>query len=1195
MRFFKWSIIGVGAVIAVFLFFLIGARLYLNTNQARQQIQTKVNQAIPGTIIWSGSRLSLWRGEIELHNVLLSAPTNDKLVELKRLFLRISWNRLLKGELCVNNLFFETPRIYLKTDRLGNLNLVQALPPPESTESKPMDSGLGFNVVIREFKVLNGFFQYQTAEDITENQKNRMVLQNVNLTIKDANLFNQTARLTCDISGGNIAGTRIDRIHLSCHLKDGYLTLNDLSLYAFAGRFDLKGQVNFKKAFANGFTSSHPDLNAISYELSLRQEDTLLDRVSSKRSSLKGSINALITLKGTGIDPKTLTAKTSLELFARKLSALEAFPPLDAHVKAQANIEKGRVTVHQLDARAGNTHLKVTGDYDIPSLKVAADFNLESPDLAEVLSPLGMSALGKMNIQGNLSGTVAAPIVVAQLQGKHLEIEQVKIGDANAKIQFSEGMLSLDHGKIRNHNSLLDISGTARIRDPITHHILKNPGLDIALKGDALFIEDFVQGIKGKFILNGHIFGDTAHLRGNLNLKGEHIDCYTQKVQSIHLISNLDGDRLNLDPFEIVIATGEKILGHGWISLNKNYHLRLSSEGISLKNVAWLQWGDADTGKISFTFQGQGDFETPQITGEVLLKELRFNNQLLEDERFKIEVADRTADISGGQNFALEATYHLQTHAFSASAGFDNTNLTPYLKIFGQSKLNGFMTGKIQINGNTKTPDQVKGWADISRIEIFSNQTELIRSRDFKAFLKQGKISIPGVRLNLLKQGVMEIKGNGTLNGDLDIKAHGTVPLEIISLFTDVFPNAAGEVRLSLGVNGNLSQPDLRADAEIINCGMTVPGLLQRMHDLNGSIHITPKAIVLDNIRGMLDTGGFELFGAIGLKGYHPSRVVLKFRVDNLPVMIPDTLETRLSAELDIKGTPEKSLASGYIQMIDGKYYKDIRLNLTESLGKKSREEALVAPEIPWPFLKNMALDITTRYKEPFVIDNNMALLALKPDLRIYGSVNHPLISGRAQVESGTVYFQKKEYTVKKGVFDFINPYKIEPTIDVQSEIIVREWTVFLNISGTPDNLKFDFSSNPSEREEDILSLLITGKTTRELIAGEGGLSRSSGQILADVLAETVQKQIKDTIGLDVVELEYKEGGEAEASDEVKVTVGKELSQRVTIKYGMQTKNARVIQQVITEYRFLENLLINAFQDTEGHYGGGLQFRLEFR
>ncbi len=1195
MRFFKWSIIGVGAVIAVFLFFLIGARLYLDTDRARQQIQTKINQAIPGTIIWSGSRLSLWGGEIELHNVLLRAPTNDKLFELKRLFLCISYNRLLKGELCVNNLLFETPRIYLKTDRLGNLNLVQALSSPENTDSKPMDSDLPFNVVIRELNVLNGFFQYQTAEDIAENQKNRMVLQNVNLTIKDANLLKQKARLTCDISGGNIAGSKIDRMHLSCRLTDRCLTINDLNLYTFAGRFDLKGQVDFKKAFANGFISSHPDLNAISYKLSLHQKDTLLETVPFKESGLKGSITSLIELKGTGINPKTLRAETSLELFVSKLSAGEAFPPLDAHVKARANMEKGRVTVNQLDARAGKTHLKVTGDCDISSLKVKADFKFNAPDLTEVLSLLGINALGKMNIHGNVGGTIAAPILNTQLQGENLAFEQVKIGDADAKIQFSEGILSLDHGKIRNHNSLLDISGTVRIRDPITRDILENPGLDIVLKGATLFIEDFVEGVSGKFVLNGHVFGDTAHPLGRLNLKGEHIDVYTRKVQGVQLTSDLDGDRFNLDPFELVIAPGEKILLHGWISLNKDYNLRLSSVGISLKNLTPFQLGDGDTGKISFTFQGQGDFENPQIKGEVLLNELRFNNQPLQDERFKIEVADRTAYISGGQNFALDATYHLQTQAFSASAGFDNTNLTPYLIIFGQNKLNGSITGKIKATGNARTPDQIKGSADISRIEIFSNQTELIRSRDFKAFLKDGEISIPGVRLDLFERGILNIKGNAKLNGDLDIIAHGNIPLEVIAHLSDVFPNAAGDVLLSLYMNGNLSQPYARGDIEIKNCGMTVPVLLQSMHDLNGRIQVTPEAVVIDNIRGMLDTGSFELFGAIDLKAYRPSRVALKLKAHDLPLMIPDTLETRLNAELDIKGTPEKSLVSGDIQMIEGKYYKDIRLNLTESLGKKSREEALVAPEIPWPFLKNMALDITTRYREPFVMDNNMALLAIKPDLRIYGSVNHPLISGRAQVESGTVYFQKKEYTVKRGVFDFINPYKIEPTIDVLGEIIVREWTVFLNISGTPDNLKFNFSSDPSEREEDIISLLLTGKTTRELIAGEGGLSRSSGQILADVLAETVQKQIKDAIGLDVVELEYKEGGEAEASDEVKVTVGKELSQRVTIKYGMQTKNARVIQQVITEYRFLENLLINAFQDTEGHYGGGLQFRLEFR
>jgi translocation and assembly module TamB len=145
------------------------------------------------------------------------------------------------------------------------------------------------------------------------------------------------------------------------------------------------------------------------------------------------------------------------------------------------------------------------------------------------------------------------------------------------------------------------------------------------------------------------------------------------------------------------------------------------------------------------------------------------------------------------------------------------------------------------------------------------------------------------------------------------------------------------------------------------------------------------------------------------------------------------------------------------------------------------------------------------------------------------------------------------------------------------------------------ENLKFNLSSDPSESEQDILSLLITGKTTRELAAGQGGSSLSPKQMLADVLAQNAQKEIKNATGLDVVALEYNDAKNAEESDEVKVTVGKELSKRVTVKYGVQTKSAKVIQKVITEYKFLETLLMNAFEDNDGNYGAEIQFRLEFR
>jgi len=182
--------------------------------------------------------------------------------------------------------------------------------------------------------------------------------------------------------------------------------------------------VDFRKAFADGFISSHPDLNAISYKL-LRQKDTVLETLPFIVSGVKGTMTCLMELKGTGVNPKTLMAESTLKLSASNLSAGEAFSPLDAYVNAQANMEKGRLTVHQLDARTGKTHFKVAANYDIASHKIAADFKFNTPDLTDVLSVFGIKASGKIDIQGDLGGTITAPVAHAQLQGENLEFEQV--------------------------------------------------------------------------------------------------------------------------------------------------------------------------------------------------------------------------------------------------------------------------------------------------------------------------------------------------------------------------------------------------------------------------------------------------------------------------------------------------------------------------------------------------------------------------------------------------------------------------------------------------------------------------------------------------------------------------------------------------------------------------------------------------
>ena len=224
MKYFKWVLIGIGSVIAVVLLAVLGIQFYLNTEQVRQRIQVKVNQAIPGTLTWSQNRFSVLDGKVELNHVLLMGPENDKLIELERFSIHISWTGLLKGELTVHDLFLENPNVSLVKDRSGNLNLIQALyTPGDNTSESGKNGGLPFNIILRQLRVMNGFVQYSTAEETAENQTDLVLFQNVNLTITDGNLLKQSGRLVCQIAGGKIQSkgvrTTIDQLSLKADVQ----------------------------------------------------------------------------------------------------------------------------------------------------------------------------------------------------------------------------------------------------------------------------------------------------------------------------------------------------------------------------------------------------------------------------------------------------------------------------------------------------------------------------------------------------------------------------------------------------------------------------------------------------------------------------------------------------------------------------------------------------------------------------------------------------------------------------------------------------------------------------------------------------------------------------------------------------------------------------------------------------------------
>jgi autotransporter translocation and assembly factor TamB len=137
-------------------------------------------------------------------------------------------------------------------------------------------------------------------------------------------------------------------------------------------------------------------------------------------------------------------------------------------------------------------------------------------------------------------------------------------------------------------------------------------------------------------------------------------------------------------------------------------------------------------------------------------------------------------------------------------------------------------------------------------------------------------------------------------------------------------------------------------------------------------------------------------------------------------------------------------------------------------------------------------------------------------------------------------------------------------------------------------------TSDPSETESDILSLILLGRTGEELRNGEGGTKSSNAKIMAEMIASTFGEDIKKHTGIDILEVE-ETGDDDDEENGVKVTVGKHLSERMTVKYAVESKDGEIVQRAISEYKLLENILVSGFQGNDGVYGSELTFRIEFR
>ncbi len=1264
-----------GIVCGIFLIFVWGASLFLESRFSQDFFLDLINDSIPGHITFEKMELAVFAGQVDMEGLLIRGPNREKLARVEKVSLNLSWIRLLSGEIRLSSIFLDSPAFDLSLSEEGSFNLLSAFVFSGPSRVNKKDSHeIPLNILANEFVLNKGTIRFKMPGSGLD-----LLAEGMDILISDANLFNESARLSLNVKTGNMTyqgreevvvepfriqadlkGGGLDNIFIQTNtrgvdmeiqgriknvfttpfldltlgagvaleqaaraggmekmfprgkiqadlsvkgsldfpevkaallsesiefnkvsirnfalyweMKEGVVTMLPSGLSSNFGNLSMDGEMNLNKAFPKGFQAGF-DLNELFYGVNAALDGLPLSALDGMSPSQKGLLTGRIKFAGKGIVPEQLGADITASITATNLW-VEGMPePMeDINILVDMNLDRTVAGIKSIRLDTPGIVMTGQGRVDIPARHLSCHLDLGADDLGLLdrltrvrgggrgrvsmdidgpfLSPtVSLSATGsnlkineffaeKLNLL--VGGRLGDPIAKGEIAGQSLFFNQTRLGDARAIMGFANGILELESFQLAQGKSLISGEGRLGILDE-NFALISDPDIQLALTRGSVFLEDFFENMTGCIFLGGKVQGHPSDLEGILTADGNFLGIGD---------GNEDGD-------------GEQVNG----------------------------------GVLSLNLAAGGSVNDLVVNGRLGIQKLVILGEDQNPVDLVIEFKNRRLGIKGDMEPAIEGRYDLDTGLFMAVLDMDDLNLFPYFSLMGQSQFTGAITGRVRVEGRAGQPEQIRGSGDFPKIMIDFADKPFIRIEDAGLAFEEGQLQLLPTQVSLLEKSRITVKGQGDMGGDhggkLDFEARGEIPLGLVNSLVKEVESATGVVRVHAFLKGSLADPRFFWDFGFDGLGLSVDGLEQDFKNMEGRVRVTPDKIEILGVKGYLDQGRFDLGGSVTLEEGTAKTVDLKMNAHQLNFDIPDLMEVSLNCSLNLAGRRPALDLTGEITLLGGRYHKDVELNLLTAATQRTRE---IKPleEKKWEFLQTIGLNVHISRRDPLLVDNNLAYLEVSPDVTIKGTGATPILVGRAQVDSGRIHFQQAEFEVKKGVIDFINPYKIEPSIEIEGETEIRDWTITLAVSGTPDNLEFKFSSNPPEQHADILSLIAFGKTTRELRTADNGGGFAPEQLLARMAADSLQKSLKDATGLEHIEINTTDTQNF-GSDGVNLSVGTDLSRQISIKYGVDVRNGETVQRVTTYYHLLEHLLMSGYQDTGGKFGGELKYRLEFR
>jgi hypothetical protein len=780
---------------------------------------------------------------------------------------------------------------------------------------------------------------------------------------------------------------------------------------------------------------------------------------------------------------------------------------------------------------------------------------------------------GKGTFDGRWRGTLEWPVIEGRFTGTDIAYGGVEWGRAQWK-----GVLDTEAQTLESHSLVVTKDGGRIMWDGRTGTgwFGEEDGLDGRVRIETWPAADLLRFMEWDVAASGAVSGD-AIVRGRRSAPEGEAHLSARDGRYLGLPYDRARGDARWDPRNAELTAGEietgggRIVVRGSVTSDGVYDGSAEMQDVDLGAVAPPPVKGAPYGgRLSGRALLQGTLTRPRLVASLRSPRLFVGDEgigALEatfsgagDGRVAIDGRCRSArvDLALAGTVGAAAPYVADLRLVARS-----TSLDPYLRIAQPSlpsALSILASGEARIAGPLATPAEVRAEATLPELQVLLPEFETRASEPVRLRYADGRVDV--ARFHLAGEGTdLDVTGGGDLLGDgpLAVSARGQADLSAVSIVSRRL-RGSGAARLELEVSGTRELPRVAGTLELAGAGLRVRGFPHGVEELRGRVRFNERAAALESVSGRIAGGRLTVEGEAS---YAAGRLV---SYDVRPVgrgmalRYPEGLRSVVDAQLRLFGDAARQWITGTVDVRQALWTR--RYDVASEILATRRPA--IAPAETAALDEGAQLDLRVRVPGTLRIDNNLATLTARADLAISGTSRAPVVTGRAEIEKGQLYFQGRTYLVQRGTLDFVNPRRLDPLFDIEAVTRIRSYSVTLRVSGTLERVTPTLTSDPPLSSLQILALLagqdesevanLTQTQARDRqgqLAAAGAATLAAGRISESVGREREAERLfgRNRVSIDPALLRG-----AGTTPTARVTVGKRFAPNLNVLYSQDLR-----------------------------------------